>query len=123
MTKGVILIDFDGTVVEHKFPHIGPPMPNAFEVLKELKEAGWKLVLWTCREDFGYNRYLQEAVDFCRDNGIEFDGVNEALIEEDFRPDKCLKRKPHAHYCIDDRNLGGFPGWDVVRDTILKGAA
>jgi histidinol phosphatase-like enzyme len=120
----VVLIDFDGTVVEHCFPRIGEPLPGAFEVLKELKEAGYKLILWTCREDFGHNinqQYLKEAIEFCRENGVEFDAVNETLEEYDFRPEKCIKRKPHAHWCIDDRNLGGFPGWDVVREVLIEG--
>lgn len=103
--------------MEHRFPEIGEPLPNAFEVLKELKEAGYKLILWTCRED-EYNRaYLTEAIDFCRENGVEFDAHNEALLEIDFR--QGLKRKPYCHYFIDDRNLGGFPGWDAVRDMML----
>lgn len=122
-TKGVLLLDFDGTIVEFAFPKIGKPMPEAFEVMKELQEAGWKLILWTCRENNGNRiseQYLTEAVDFCRENGIEFDAVNEALPEEDFRPEGCLMRKPHATYVIDDRNLGGFPGWSVVREVILK---
>jgi len=33
-------IDFDGTLVKHKFPEIGEPMPHAFEVLKDLQRAG-----------------------------------------------------------------------------------
>lgn len=122
MSKGVILIDFDGTIVEHKFPLIGRPLPDAFEVMAELKSAGWKLILWTCREDDGYNinrQYLTDAVNFCRINGVEFDAVNETIQDEEFRPEKMQKRKPYCRYCIDDRNLGGFPGWDVVRKVIL----
>lgn len=123
--KGAILIDFDGTIVEHKFPKIGKPMPQAFEVLKELQEAGWKLILWTCREDVGYlinRQYLKEAVDFCKENGIEFDAVNETLLEFDFRSDfDCLKRKPHVSFVIDDLNLGGFPGWEAIREILING--
>lgn len=124
MNLGTITIDFDGTIVEHKFPKIGDPLPLAFEVLKELKEAGWKLILWTCRENEGYNinrQFLKEAVDFCLENGVEFDAVNETILENDFREGRCIMRKPHAAYHIDDRNLGGFPGWDVVRKIILEG--
>jgi len=120
----VILIDFDGTIVKHAFPEIGEPMPMAFEVMKELKEAGWKLILWTCREDEGYNinrQYLTEAVKFCKENGIDFDAVNEAIPELDFRCDTCKKRKPYADVVVDDRNLGGFPGWEVVRETLING--
>lgn len=125
MLRGVVLIDFDGTIVEHCFPKIGMPLPGAFETMKDLKAAGYKLVLWTCREDYGFlieKQYLSQAVKFCADNGIEFDGVNETLEEHEFRPEDCIKRKPYAHYHIDDRNLGGFPGWHWVRELLLPSA-
>ena len=114
----VIGVDFDGTIVEHRYPAIGPEMPGAFEVLKELKAAGHKLVLWTCREDFGHNinrRYLTDAVEFCRENGVEFDAVNETIPEHDFRYGETLTRKPHCHYYIDDAIVGGFIGWSAIR--------
>lgn len=114
-----ILVDFDGTVVEKRFPEIGRPMPKAFEVLAKLKEAGFKLILWTCREDTRKRRYLSEAVEFCRANGIEFDAVNETIREFDFREDG-LARKPHAEHHIDDHNIGGFPGWEWVESVLLK---
>jgi predicted mannosyl-3-phosphoglycerate phosphatase (HAD superfamily) len=123
MSKGVILVDFDGTIVEHRFPAIGEPLPNAFEVLIELKNSGYKLVLWTCREDYGHlisKQYLTAAVKFCAENGVEFDAVNETMEEHEFRPEDCLKRKPHAHFHIDDRNLGGFSGWLWVKELLLK---
>lgn len=121
----VAVIDFDGTIVEHCFPNIGNPLPEAFEVLKELKEAGWRLILWTCREDEGYNinkRYLTDAVEYCRENGVVFDAVNEADLETEFRPESGLKRKVFGHVYIDDRNLGGFPGWAAVRKELLNAA-
>lgn len=122
--KGTLCIDFDGTIVKHSFPKIGEQMPEAFKVLKELKEAGFKLILWTCREDEGYNinkQYLKDAVNFCKENGVEFDAVNETIEEDEFRPETVKKRKPYAKCHIDDRNLGGFPGWDVVRQVLLEG--
>jgi hypothetical protein len=112
----------DGTIVEFAFPGIGKPLDGAFETMKDLKKAGYKLVLWTCREDEGYRidrQFLTQAVEFCRENGVEFDGVNETLPEDEFRPDGVLKRKPHCQCVIDDRNLGGFPGWDFVRKELL----
>lgn len=123
-TKGTILIDFDGTIVSHQYPAIGDPLPDAFRVMKKLKMVGWKLILWTCREDEGHNinkQYLKEAVAFCKENGVEFDAVNEGILEDDFRSNKTPNRKPYAHYHIDDRNLGGFPGWDVVEKALLFG--
>ena len=43
----VISIDFDGTVVEHRYPKIGEEIPHATETLRKLMEDGHKLVLWT----------------------------------------------------------------------------
>lgn len=117
----VICVDFDGTIVHHSFPRIGEPLPEAFEVLKELKAAGFRLILWTCREDENGKNYLTDAIDFCRRNGVEFDAHNETIAEAEFRADNVDLRKPYCHYFIDDRNIGGFPGWDVVRKVILEG--
>ena len=124
MRKRIAVIDFDGTIVEHRFPRIGKPMPKAFEVMKELQKENWILVLWTCREDEGKKidkQYLREAVDFCKENGVEFDAVNETPLECEFRQEDGLKRKAYGDYYIDDRNLGGFPGWDVVKRILIDG--
>jgi len=45
-----ICIDFDGTCVSHEFPLIGKDI-GAIPVLKELVEAGHKLILFTMRSD------------------------------------------------------------------------
>lgn len=116
---GAISVDFDGTIVDAKFPEIGNPKEHAFEVLKELQAAGFELILWTCREDDNRGRQLlTKAVDFCRQNGLEFDYVNGPSIN-DFREDRSLQRKPHCICYIDDKNLGGFPGWLEVRRILL----
>ena len=120
----VIAIDFDGTIVKHKFPEIGEPMPGAFEVLKELQEAGFKLILWTCREDDGYlidRQFLTAAVEFCQKHGMEFDAVNETLEDFEYRHEGMLRRKPCANYYVDDAIVGGFPGWDAIREHLLGG--
>jgi len=119
--KQIVVIDFDGTIVEHCFPLIGNKLPEAFEVMKELKDAGWILILWTCREnDFDSGKmYLQDAVDFCNDNGIEFDGINQTPSKLEFRTGSTLHRKAYGNVYIDDRNLGGFPGWTTVRKQLL----
>lgn len=118
----IICVDFDGTIVEHAFPKIGKVLPGAIETLKELKNSGFKLILWTCREDEGYNinkQYLKDAVVFCQENGLEFDAINEGIKEEEFRPLNGLNRKPYASVYIDDRQFGGLPDWDMIRRTLL----
>ena len=101
----VIAVDFDGTIVEHKYPAIGKEMLFAFATLKELQKKGHKLILWTIRT----GELLEEAVDFCRQNGVEFYAVNKNYPEEVL--DQNTSRKLNADVFIDDRSLGGFIGW------------
>lgn len=113
----ILAIDFDGTVAVNEFPDIGEPIELAFEVMKELQEAGYILVLNTCREDEKKRKYLTEAVDFCRERGIEFRSVNENHRDDDFRENGG--RKIYAHRYIDDKNIGGFIGWAKIRELLL----
>ncbi len=105
----IIAVDFDGTIVEDRYPGIGKPMAFAFETLKMLQKDGHRLILWTYRT----GRKLEEAVKFCRENGIEFYAVNKSFPEENLN-DPDTGRKIHADLFIDDRNFGGFPGWGVI---------
>ena len=104
----IIAIDFDGTIVEHKYPDIGKEMLFAFETMKELQKQGHQLILWTYRS----GKELEEAVAFCREKGIEFYAVNKNYPEEVY--EEGMSRKIRADFYIDDRNLGGFPGWSNV---------
>ena len=119
MSKGSLLIDFDGTIVDHQFPEIGEPIEGAFETLKALKKVGWQLILWTCREDMPDRNYLTEAIEFCKNNGIEFDAANEGIPDPDLAIPANVMRKPHVTHCIDDRNLFGFPGWNKVAKELI----
>ncbi len=103
-----IAVDFDGTIVEHKYPEIGEPKLFAFETLRALQKKGFRLILWTFRT----GKELEEAVEFCRQNGVEFYAVNKSYPEEVF--DETVSRKIDADIYIDDKNLGGFPGWSEV---------
>ena len=103
-----IAVDFDGTIVEHQYPEIGKEKLFAFEALREMQKKGFKLILWTVRS----GEKLEEAIKFCRNKGVEFYAVNknypEEVIDEDFT------RKLEVDIYIDDRNIGGFPGWSAV---------
>lgn len=104
----VIAVDFDGTIVEHAYPAIGKEMLFAFATLKELQKKGHKLILWT----FRHGEYLDDAVEFCRKNGVEFYAVNKNFPEEVW--DQSVARKINADIFIDDRNVGGFLGWSEI---------
>ncbi|HOK39194.1 MAG TPA: hypothetical protein P5538_04745 [Bacteroidales bacterium] len=108
-----IAVDFDGTIVEHCYPEIGEELPGAFEVLKELQERGHRLILWTVRDGID----LQNAVDYCLSKGIIFWAVNASFPDEEFN--KYISRKIDADVFIDDRNVGGFPGWYKIREILI----
>jgi hydroxymethylpyrimidine pyrophosphatase-like HAD family hydrolase len=108
----IIAIDFDGTIVEDNYPKIGKPLTFAFETLKQLEKDGHRLILWTYRS----GEKLKEAVEFCRDNGIEFYSVNESYEGEQM--DKNTSRKINADIFIDDRNIGGMLNWGDIYQKI-----
>lgn len=110
----IIAIDFDGTIVEHRYPSIGRELPFAIETLKKLSEEGHRLILWTVRE----GRLLEEAVAFCRERGLEFYAVNRDYPEEEKGKNNHFSRKLKADLWIDDRNLGGLPDWGTIYEMV-----
>ena len=44
-----IAVDFDGTIVRHRYPAIGEEIPFAVQTLKMLTEERHQLILWTRR--------------------------------------------------------------------------
>ncbi len=94
----IIAVDFDGTLVEHKFPEIGNENPDAFDILKLLQGNGHQLILYTMRS----GHYLEEAVDYCASKGITFWGVNENPEQETW----TSSAKIYAHIYIDDASVG-----------------
>ena len=108
-----IAVDFDGTIVEHKYPEIGKEILFAFETLRALQDQGHQLILWTFRS----GKELDEAVEYCRRNGVEFYAVNSSYPEEEFDEDYD-SRKIDADVFIDDRNIGGLPSWGEIYQMI-----
>lgn len=111
----IIAIDFDGTIVENKYPEIGSLRPGAVEAIKQLRRDGYVLLLWTCRSGLELGR----AVKFCAENGIRFDGINQNLRSEIVKYGSD-SRKIGADIYIDDRGLVELPEWSeiyrIVRD-------
>ena len=111
-----IAVDFDGTIVEHEYPKIGKPIPFAIDVLKKLQyEDHHMLILWTVRE----GTLLDEAVEYCKNKGLEFYAVNKNFPEETLEPG--ISRKIVADIYIDDRNLGVIPDWGLIYRMIKFG--
>lgn len=103
MINKKLAIDFDGTIVDDAYPGVGPAKIFAFRTLLKLQSEGYRLILWTYRS----GQALQDAVDFCKKNGLEFYAVNSSFEGEVF-DSETHSRKIDADMFIDDRNLGGF---------------
>lgn len=109
----IIAVDFDGTIVEHRYPEIGEELPFATYTLRKLIDDRHQLILWTVRR----GKLLEEAVQWCKDHGIEFYAINKSFPEEEIG-EKGLYSKVNADLFIDDRNLGGLPNWPIMYKMI-----
>ena|SRR3712207_1584365 len=112
-----IAVDFDGTIVEHEYPAIGAEIPFATETMRMLINDKHRLILWTVRE----GRLLEEAVNWCRERGVEFWAINKDYPEEESGKNEHFSRKLKADCFIDDRGIGGLPDWGQIYEIISKG--
>ena len=112
-----IAVDFDGTIVEHHYPEIGPEKPFAVETLRMLIQERHQLILWSVRE----GELLDEAINWCRERGIEFYAVNRDYPEETLTNNDHFSRKLKVDLFIDDRNLGGLPDWGTIYRMVHEG--
>ena len=105
-----IAVDFDGTIVRHRYPDIGEEIPFAVSTLKMLVEERHRLILWTVRE----GELLDDAINWCRERGLEFYAINRDFPEEDISRNENFTRKLKVDMWIDDRNVGGLPDWGTI---------
>ncbi len=111
-----IAVDFDGTIVEHRYPEIGRELPFATQTLRQLIKDRHQLILWTVRE----GRLLNEAVEWCRERGVEFWAINKDFPEEDTTKNQVFSRKIKADVFIDDCMVGGLPDWGEIYQMITE---
>ena len=111
-----IAVDFDGTIVTHEYPQIGKEIPFAIQTLKMLQQDGHKLILWSVRKD----KLLEDAVQWCRERGLEFYAVNKEYPEEEMQNNNYYSRKLKVDLWIDDRNVGGLPDWGIIYRIIKE---
>lgn len=109
-----IAVDFDGTIVDHQYPKIGPERPFATETLRMLIQERHNLILWTVRE----GKLLDEAIEWCRKRGVEFYAINKNFPEENAGGGKQVARKLTVDLWIDDRNIGGLPDWGTIYQMV-----
>lgn len=110
----IIGVDFDGTlaVTRGTYPRIQGPIQEIIDYVKSEQEAGAYVILITMRE----GEVLQDAVNWCVDQGLIFDAVNDNLphMKEYFQNNP---RKIFCNEYLDDMNIGGI---DRVLEEIRR---
>lgn len=114
MAEGVVLVDWDGTIVKFgglfDFPE---PLPGAIEALKKFQDAGIKVVIFTSRlspiwlETVGQNP-LQHI-----------DYINEYLARYDITPYAITAQKVPSVAYIDDKAYRYDNNWDEIVEKVL----
>lgn len=100
MSDLILAIDFDGTLVDHRYPKVGEPTPGSIKWLKRFQDLGAKLILWTMRSDGRDDgtKPLTDAIEYCKGHGITFWGINRNPEQHEW----TNSRKAYAHIYIDD---------------------
>lgn len=107
----IYAVDFDGTLANTRFPEIIGPREKVIAAVKILKTQGHKIILWTSR----CGKHLEDAVEWCKDQGIVFDAVNEPLPEQVEKWGNDT-RKIWADVYIDDKAVSVSHVEEMVDD-------
>ena len=116
-----ICVDFDGTIVDHAYPSIGDPVPDAIKWMKRWIELDAQLILFTMRP----KRLLHEAMHYLDENDLKFYGYNHNPTQREWTDSP----KAHGHIYVDDAAFGcpltRYPGflracvdWSIVGPVI-----
>ena len=107
-----VAIDLDNTIAKYDgwrgLDHIGEPIEGVREQIDRLVEAGFKIIIHTCR----HLKSLEVINDYLHFNGIAYHYVN----YNPEQPDTAGGLKVFADWYIDDRT----PTFVSVEDSVNK---
>ena len=109
--ENILAVDFDGTCVYPRDVHASNfaeiDVPHAVRVLRRFVKHGWKIVLWTCRNQ----EFISEAEQWFADRNILLMSINVNNIESmhpnyrDYFDREGSSPKVFANIYVDDRNI------------------
>jgi len=113
--KQRIVVDFDDTIAHDKGSEIGSPMPKVREALTSFKEAGYDVIIYSCRltsrSDREREQEKERMTKWLNEHEIPFTEIDDGT-----------HGKPISEYIIDNKalNYGGHEGdWEkIVRDIL-----
>lgn len=111
--KKVLAVDMDGTLIQYDYwrgvEHYGDPIPGMREVLQEVRDAGWCIVIWTVRSDNNATR------NHLIKHNIPFDYINESP----YSPSDVGPKIPADVY-LDDRAINFSGSVEGLINRILN---
>lgn len=110
----IFAIDFDGTIVEHEFPDIGPEKPNALDTMRALQKVGHKIIIWTCRT----GEMLDVIEQWLKKKNFVPDSINKSLVP--YSSYGFSFPKVYADFYLDDRSFPPFSDWKSVQKQFLN---
>lgn len=119
----IVAWDFDMTIAKTIFPEIIELIPEAYYAINSHRAVGGQNILWTCRT----GHHLDEAIEFCYENGMIFDGINCNLPYNIITYHKAFPtvepdcRKIYADLYIDDKVPGGLD-WNLIMNLVIEKA-
>lgn len=115
MNKKIIFLDFDGTVVYHRYPEIGDLIPESINVIKELISNGHTVILNSYRSN---SLQTDSALNFLKEFGIEIESTKYKIIPIKFDLDNILifidDITSNIPLLIDDKNLN-YVDWATLK--------
>jgi len=125
MQGKTIILDFDGTLVENKWPDIGDWMPGAIKAVTRLHDAGFKLMVFSARlspvDPFTHeDRNPADVITEIQRVRNKLDSAGLTYIDIWTKPGK-----PGGWLYIDDRGEryhGRATSWDKLTDKVLMRA-
>lgn len=115
--RAAVVVDFDGTIAEDAYPQIGAPMPGVRDAFRRLMDAGFEIVVFSCRTNPQGNpeghaaREKEKMERWLADNDIPYTRI-----------DMGTEGKPHGVAMVDNKAVsysGGEDEWEAIADSIL----
>ena len=109
-----ICIDFDGVISNYKgykgWGVFEPPVDGTIEYMNRLKADGWRIIIFTCRNE---TKLIQ---DYCEQHCIPVDEINRNSTQH---PNTNMG-KPYADVYLDDRGMCFKGDWKKTYSQLKR---
>ncbi len=99
----IIAIEFDGGLVENRYPDIGELQPFAHYITEQLKMRGHQMVLVTQRT----GEELKRAIDLCNKNGFQFDKILDGYADRS----QLIRENNTELFLVTEKVLEDYKTW------------